>query len=109
MDEQKARQGEIAELIVKKKLEDLPPAYSVIANVDIAAEGKSSELDTVVVTPTGVIVVLEVKAGDLIADESGHVAGRNCQKSFGCSREEFDYSFLSRFTNRKTGWIRNRY
>ena len=73
MDEQKARQGEIAELIVKKKLEDLPPGYSVIANVDIAAEGKSSELDTVVVTPTGVIVVLEVKSGDLIADESGHV------------------------------------
>lgn len=73
MDEQKARQGEIAELIVKKKLEDLPPGYSVITNVDIAAEGKSSELDTVVVTPTGVIVVLEVKAGDLIADESGHV------------------------------------
>ena len=58
MDEQKARQGEIAELMVKKKLEDLPPGYSVIANVDIAAEGKSSELDTVVVTPTGVIVVL---------------------------------------------------
>ena len=51
MDEQKVRQGEIAELIVKKKLEDLPSGYSVIANVDIAAEGKSSELDTVVVTP----------------------------------------------------------
>lgn len=127
MDEQKARQGEIAELIVKKKLEDLPPGYSVIANVDIAAEGKSSELDTVVVTPTGVIVVLEVKAGDLIADESGHVVrdygaggqkdivkqlnrqGGNCQESFGSSCEESNYSLVSRFTNRKTGWIRNRY
>lgn len=73
MDEQNIRAGKVAELIVKKKLQDLPSGYSVIANVDIAAEGKSSELDTVVVTPTGVIVVLEVKAGDLLADESGHV------------------------------------
>ena len=121
MDEQKTRQGEIAELMVKKKLEDLPPGYSVIANVDIAAEGKSSELDTVVVTPTGVIVVLEVKAGDLIADESGHVVrdyGAGGQKDIvkqlnrqgGIARNRL--AALAKnltITNRKTGWIRNRY
>lgn len=99
MDEQKARQGEIAELMVKKKLEDLPPGYSVIANVDIAAEGKSSELDTVVVTPTGVIVVLEVKAGDLIADESGHVV-----RDYGAGGQKDIVKQL----NRQGGIARNR-
>ena len=99
MDEQKVRQGEIAELIVKKKLEDLPPTYSVIANVDIADEGKSSELDTVVVTPTGVIVVLEVKAGDLIADESGHVV-----RDYGAGSQKDIVKQL----NRQGGITRNR-
>lgn len=99
MDEQKARQGEIAELMVKKKLEDLPPGYSVIANVDIAAEGKSSELDTVVVTPTGVIVVLEIKAGNLIADESGHVV-----RDYGAGGQKDIVKQL----NRQGGIARNR-
>ncbi len=99
MDEQKARQGEIAELIVKQKLEDLPSGYSVIANVDIAAEGKSSELDTVVVTPTGVIIVLEIKAGDLIADESGHVV-----RDYGAGGQKDIVKQL----NRQGGIARNR-
>ena len=65
--------GEWAEAMVSEKLKELPPEYTVIRNVDIADRGRNSELDTVVVTPTGVIVVLEVKAGSLQSDAQGHL------------------------------------
>ena len=73
MNEQSIKHGNAAELLVITKLEDFPTGYSVLFNVDIAGVGRTSELDTIVVTPTGVIVILEVKAGDLAADEAGHV------------------------------------
>ena len=71
MTEDKTKYGEVAEAMVARKLKELPAEFSVIANVDIADKDRNSELDTVVVTPTGVIVVLEVKAGDLQADDKG--------------------------------------
>lgn len=77
------KSGEWAEEIVSEKLKELPPEYTVIRNVDIADRGRNSELDTVVVTPTGVIVVLEVKAGSLQSDELGHIVrdyGEGTQK-----------------------------
>ena len=73
MTEGKIRYGDVAEAMVSDRLKELPPEFSVIANVDIADKGRNSELDTVVVTPTGVIVVLEVKAGDLEADDRGRI------------------------------------
>lgn len=73
MMEVKAKYGDVAEAMVARKLKELPAEFSVIANVDIADRDRNSELDTVVVTPTGVIVVLEVKAGDLQADERGRI------------------------------------
>lgn len=73
MTEDKTKYGEVAEAMVARKLKELPAEFSVIANVDIADKGRNSELDTVVVTPTGVIVVLEVKAGDLQADDRGRI------------------------------------
>ena len=77
------KSGEWAEALVSEKLKELPPEYTVIRNVDIADRGRNSELDTVVVTPTGVIVVLEVKAGSLQSDDLGHIVrdyGEGSQK-----------------------------
>ena len=77
------KSGEWAEALVSEKLNELPPEYTVIRNVDIADRGRNSELDTVVVTPTGVIVVLEVKAGSLQSDDLGHIVrdyGEGSQK-----------------------------
>ena len=98
MNEQRIKQGMAAELLVRKKLEDLPSGYSVLFNVDIAGDGRSSELDTVVVTPTGVIVILEVKAGDLAADESGHVV-----RSYGGKQKD-----IARQLGRQSGIARSR-
>ena len=77
------KSGEWAEALVSEKLNELPPEYTVIRNVDIADRGRNSELDTVVVTPTGVIVVLEVKSGSLQSDDLGHIVrdyGEGSQK-----------------------------
>ncbi len=98
MNEQRIKQGKAAELLVRKKLEDLPSGYSVLFNVDIAGDGRSSELDTVVVTPTGVIVILEVKAGDLAADESGHVV-----RSYGGKQKDIAWQL-----GRQSGIARSR-
>lgn len=67
------KSGDWAESLVAEKLKELPAEFTVIRNVDIADRGRNSELDTVVVTPTGVIVVLEVKAGSLQTNDFGHV------------------------------------
>ena len=77
------KSGEWAEALVSEKLKELPPEYTVIRNVDIADRGRNSELDTVVVTPTGVIVVLEVKSGSLQSNALGHLVrdyGEGSQK-----------------------------
>ena len=67
------KSGDWAESLVAEKLNELPAEFTVIRNVDIADRGRNSELDTVVVTPTGVIVVLEVKAGSLQTNDFGQV------------------------------------
>ena len=67
------KSGDWAESLVAEKLKELPAEFAVIRNVDIADRGRNSELDTVVVTPTGVIVVLEVKAGSLQTNDFGQV------------------------------------
>ncbi len=63
--------GEIAEQKVQEKLRDLPAGYDVIENVDIVNRNRKSEVDIVVVTPTSVVVLLEVKAGSVEPDEDG--------------------------------------
>ena len=67
------KSGDWAESLVAEKLNELPAEFTVIRNVDIADRGRNSELDTVVVTPTGVIVVLEVKAGSLQTNDFGQI------------------------------------
>lgn len=63
--------GEIAEQKVQEKLRDLPAGYDIIENVDIVNRNRKSEVDIVVVTPTSVVVLLEVKAGSVEPDEDG--------------------------------------
>ncbi len=65
--------GEAAELSVRKALEVLPNTFTVFENFEAtSASGRIlREFDTVVITPTGAVIVLEVKAGDLTQDEAG--------------------------------------
>ena len=63
--------GEIAEQKVQEKLRDLPAGYEVIENVDIVNRNRKSEVDILVVTPTSVVILLEVKAGNVAPDEDG--------------------------------------
>ena len=67
--------GDATELIVKKALEVLPENYTVFLNYEATnASGRIlGEFDTIVVTPTGAVVVLEIKAGSLRADASGNL------------------------------------
>lgn len=65
--------GGATELTVKNALDVLPQSFTVFLNYEAtSATGKIlGEFDTVVITPTGAVVVLEVKAGSLTADEAG--------------------------------------
>ncbi len=65
--------GGATELTVRKALEVLPQSFTVFVNYEAtSASGKIlGEFDTVVITPTGAVIVLEVKAGNLTADETG--------------------------------------
>lgn len=66
-----ATHGEHAEKLVVDRLATLPNGYTIIRNVDICTKGgrSLSELDIAVVTPSGFLAVLEVKAGDLTATD----------------------------------------
>lgn len=68
--------GELAEQKVYEKLRELPSGFEALRNVTISAHGGDSELDILVVTPKAVVVLLEVKAGDLSADQQGSVVRR---------------------------------
>ncbi|HIU84532.1 MAG TPA: NERD domain-containing protein [Candidatus Aphodousia gallistercoris] len=68
--------GDLTEQKVYEKLKELPSGFEVLRNVTISAHGGDSELDILVVTPKAVVVLLEVKAGDLSADEQGSVLRR---------------------------------
>ena len=61
--------GDHAEQVVVDCLSVLPDNYTIIRNVNICSKGgrHQSELDLAVVTPSGFLAVLEVKAGDLEA------------------------------------------
>ena len=65
--------GGTAEIIVKRALEELSDDYRVFLNFEATNEvGRTlGEFDTVVVTPTGAVVVLEVKSGDLKENDTG--------------------------------------
>ncbi len=67
--------GGAAELTVKIALTDLPQGFTVFLNYEAtSASGRVlGEFDTVVVTPTGAVVVLEIKAGSLTASEAGEL------------------------------------
>ena len=59
--------GEHAEQVAVDCLSVLPDNYTIIRNVNICSKGgrHQSELDLAVVTPSGFLAVIEVKAGDL--------------------------------------------
>ncbi len=65
--------GGATELTVKNALDVLPQSFTVFLNYEAtSASGRVlGEFDTVVITPTGAVIVLEVKAGDLTQDEAG--------------------------------------
>ena len=67
-----ATSGEAA---VRRQLEVLPDDYTVFLNYEAMSQvGRVlSEFDDVVVTPTGGILVLEVKTGQLSVDETGNL------------------------------------
>lgn len=64
--------GELAQKCVEDKLKDLPSGYDVLTGIDIL-DRQSSELDVTVVTPSGMLITLEIKAGNLQADDSGMI------------------------------------
>lgn len=67
--------GGATELTVKKALDVLPQSFTVFLNYEAtSASGRVlGEFDTVVITPTGAVIVLEVKAGNLTQDETGEL------------------------------------
>ena len=65
--------GAVAEQVVRTKLQSLPKGYRVFQNVDAGTGETFTELDFAVVTPTGALVLLEVKAGDLQSDDQGEL------------------------------------
>ena len=70
-----ARSGDFGEAAVRRQLEVLPDDYTVFLNYEAMSHGGRvlSEFDDVVVTPTGAILVLEVKTGQLSVDETGNL------------------------------------
>lgn len=68
--------GAVAEQVVHTKLKALPSDYCVFQNIDAGTGESFTELDFAVVTPTGALVLLEVKAGDLQSDEQGELNRR---------------------------------
>ena len=70
-----ARGGDFGEAAVRRQLEVLPDDYTVFLNYEAMSQvGRVlSEFDDVVVTPTGGILVLEVKTGQLSVDETGNL------------------------------------
>lgn len=64
--------GEIAQKLVEDKLRDLPSGYDVLTEIDITARN-DSELDVAVVTPSGMLITLEIKAGSLEANSAGRI------------------------------------
>lgn len=54
-------------------LSNLPDTYHIVPNVELTVEGKHSEMDTVVVGPTGVFIVeAKSRVGDIYADLADH-------------------------------------
>ena len=70
-----ARSGDFGEAAVRRQLEVLPDDYTVFLNYEAMSHGGRvlSEFDGVVVTPTGAILVLEVKTGQLSVDKTGNL------------------------------------
>lgn len=64
--------GELAQKLVEDKLRDLPSGYDVLTEIDITARN-DSELDVAVVTPSGMLITVEIKAGSLEANSSGRI------------------------------------
>lgn len=76
--------GDQAEIAVVEMLSTLPDDFTVIRNVVLCSrfQTQRAELDIAVVTPTGGLVILEVKAGALATNDEGQVLrhyGNNCR------------------------------
>lgn len=67
--------GLTAERAVMQVLQPLSDDFTMICHADICAQTgtKRSELDLCVITPTGGLVILEVKGGDVLAREDGRL------------------------------------
>ena len=70
-----ARSGDYGEAAVRRNLELLPDDYTVFLNYEaMSRSGRVlSEFDDVVITPTGAVLVLEVKTGNLPVEGAGNL------------------------------------
>ncbi len=83
--------GVMGENAARQLIRHLPGNYTAVSNVRIQHEGKTSELDMVVVGPTGVFVV-ETK------NYTGHVSGRTDDENWKrVKRSDGGQSFSSTF------------